>query len=118
MAGGGACKSETGSDWALGVESSNDNGLLAMDVDDADAEFDEVGESGSRARVQESKLHTKSKGQLSAREMRRVAGETARMARSSRILATERRNRREVREASMTVKTEEDRQRVLAMRAG
>ena len=110
MAGGGACKSESGSEGALDVESSNDNGLLE-DV----AEFGRNAQLGER----ETKLTTMGgNGQLSAREMRRVAGRTERMERSSRIAATERRNRREVRVGSMTVKTEAERERVLALRVG
>ena len=110
VAGGGACKSESGSEGALDVESSNDNGLLE-DV----AEFGRNAQLGGR----ETKLTTMGgNGQLSAREMRRVAGRTERMERSSRIAATERRNRREVRVGSMTVKTEAERERVLALRVG
>ena len=114
VAGGGACKSESGSEGALDVESSNDNGLL-----DDDAEFGENAQLGRGRRGRETKLTAMGgNGQLSAREMRRVAGRTERMERSSRIAATERRNRRQVRVGSMTVKTEAERERVLALRVG
>ena len=114
VTGGGACKSESGTEGALGVEGINDDGLLD---DDAECGEDVRLERGPRGRG--SQLPTMvGKGQLSAREMRRVKARIERMERSSRIAATERRNRRQVRVGSMTVKTEAERERVLALRVG